>query len=398
MLPQRSFYNLAVVNFQNFELECFQSQFERTVEYNLADSSVKGAHVSDLLVGEDLATLTGIELSYPEVNGTRLLRERIAALYPNGRAENVLVTVGAAQANWIICNALLQPGDEVIVISPGYRQVWGLAKNAGCRVHEVHLHPEHGWRPDLDELEQAASSRTRLISVVNPNNPTGSILSSQQMKRVVAICAKHGAWLHADEVYRGTELAGPETPSFWGMYDRVICVNSLSKAYGLAGLRIGWVVASQQMVEELWRRHEYAVIAAAGPSMRLAEIALRPEKHSMLLRRQRRLSREGHEILGEWVRGQNGRFWVAEPVATSIAFVRYHLDIGSVDLTDRIRTRASVLVAPGAYLGTEQHLRITVGYEPEKVKAALARIAEVCTDLSGETTLNRKITTAHSRR
>jgi aspartate/methionine/tyrosine aminotransferase len=365
------------VNFQNFELEYFQSQFERTVEYNLADSSVKGANVSDLLDGEDAASLTAMELYYPEVNGTRLLRQRIAALYPNARPENVLVTVGAAQANWIICDTLLQPGDEVIVISPGYRQVWGLAKNAGCRVHEVQLDPENAWQLDLDALEKAANAKTRLISVVNPNNPTGSVLSRAGMERIVRICAKHGTWLHADEVYCGTELAGPETPSFWGMYDRVICVNSLSKAYGLAGLRIGWTLASPQMIEELWRRHEYAVIAAAGPSMRLAEIALEPGKRRMLLDRQKRLSREGHRTVAEWVRGQNGRFSVAEPVATSIAFVRYHFDIGSAELADQIRKQASVLVAPGAHLGTEHHLRITVGYEPEKVKAALARIADV---------------------
>ena len=98
----------------------------------------------------------------------------------------------------------------------------------------------------------------------------------------MSICQKTGAWLHADEVYRGTELNAQETPSFWGMYDRVICVNSMSKAYGLAGLRIGWAMAAPEMVEELWRRHEYAVIAAAGPSMKLAEIALQPAKRASL--------------------------------------------------------------------------------------------------------------------
>ena len=369
------------MNFQNFELEYFQSQFERTVEYNLADSSVKCANVSDLLAGENASQLTTLPLYYPEVNGTTLLRERIAALYPNASPSNVLVTVGAAQANWMICATLLEPGDEVVVISPGYRQVWGLAKNAGCRVHEVQLHPENGWRLDLDELERVAGHKTKLISIVNPNNPTGSILSSQEMERIVSICSRSGAWLHADEVYRGTELVGAETPSFWGMYDRVICVNSLSKAYGLAGLRVGWALAAPQMIEELWRRHEYAVIAASGPSMALAEIALRPDKRLMLLDRQKQLSREGHRILRQWIAGQKGRFSLGDAVATSIAFVRCHLDVDSVTLANRIREKASVLVAPGAYLGTEHYLRITVGYEPEKVKAALARIAEAVADL-----------------
>lgn len=369
------------MNFQAFELEHFQSQFERTVEYNLADSSVKCASAADLLAGEDPACITAMPLYYPEVNGTALLRERIAALYPNATPANVLVTVGAAQANSIICATLLDPGDEVIVVSPGYRQVWGLAKNSGCRVHEVQLRQENGWRLDLNELESAAGPLTKLISIVNPNNPTGSILSAAEMERIVRICARSGAWLHADEVYRGTELALPETPSFWGMYDRVICVNSLSKAYGLAGLRIGWALASPEIIEELWRRHEYAVIAASGPSMALAEIALRADKRRMLLDRQKQLSREGHRILRDWVHGQEGRFSVGEAVATSIAFVHCNLEMGSVALANHIRTKASVLVAPGAYLGTENYLRITVGYEPEKVKTALARVAAAVAEL-----------------
>src|SRR5262249_21674396 len=243
------------MDFQNFELERFQSQFERTVDYNLADSSVECAGVRDLL-GDDAVPLLELPLSYPEVNGTRLLRERIAALYPDARAHNVLVTVGAAQANSMIATTLLEPGDEVVVISPGYRQIWGLAINTGCTVKEVCLDPDNNWRLDLDELASTATPRTRMVAVVNPNNPPGSILSAAEMQRIVQICEKHGAWLHADEVYRGTEFEGAPTPSFWGMYDKLVCVNSLSKAYGLAGLRIGWAVASPAIVEALGRPPE----------------------------------------------------------------------------------------------------------------------------------------------
>lgn len=370
------------MNFQNFDLEYFQSQFERSVEINLADSSVKCANVNDLLTGEDTRPLLELPLYYPEVNGTTLLRERIAALYPNASPVNVLVTVGAAQANWMVCSTLLEHDDEVIVVSPGYRQVWGLAKNAGCRVKETQLRQENNWRLDVDELERLAGPKTKLISIVNPNNPTGSILSRQEMQRIVSICRKTGAWLHADEVYRGTELAVEETLSFWGMYERAICVNSMSKAYGLAGLRIGWAVAAPEMVEELWRRHEYVVIAASGPSMKLAEIALQPAKREMLLDRQKKLSRIGHAVLEEWVRSQEGRFSVSKAVATSIAFVGYNFDMPSAELASHIRKKASVLVAPGGYLGTENHLRITVGYEPEKVRKALDRIGAIAEELA----------------
>jgi aspartate/methionine/tyrosine aminotransferase len=375
------------MDFQNFELEYFQSQFERTVEYNLADSSVQCADVRTVLGGGDATPLVNLPLYYPEVNGTLLLRERIAALYDGANSGQVLVTVGAAQANSLVCATLLEPGDEVIVISPGYRQVWGLAKNLGCRVNEVHLRPENNWRLDLGELESLAAGRPKrpkLIAIVNPNNPTGSVLSWEEMKSIVRIAEQNGAWLHADEVYRGTEFGGAESPSFWGMYDKLVCVNSLSKAYGLAGLRIGWIVASREMIEAVWRRHEYAVIAAAGPSMQLAETALEPGKRRELLERQKNLSRQGHQIIQAWVREQDDRFSIRPATATSIAFVRYHFDMGSVALANHIRKQVSVLVAPGIYLGTEHHLRIAVGYEPAKLQAALGRIAKAVSGL-GET-------------
>jgi len=368
--------------FHNFELEYFQSQFERTVEINLADSSVQCANISDLLAGEEARPLLELPLYYPEVNGTGLLRERIAALYPDTSASNVLVTVGAAQANWMVASTLLEPGDEVVVVSPSYRQIWGLAKNLGCSVKEAYLRSRAGWRLDVDWLEELITPKTKLLSIVNPNNPTGSILTGDEMRRIVSLCERRGAWLHADEVYCGTELKGEETPSFRGMYDRLICVNSLSKACGLAGLRIGWIVASPAIIEDLWRRHEYAVIAASGPSMKLAEIALEPGKRKMLLERQKKLSREGHAVLESWVRDQQGRFSVSPAVATSIAFVGYHFDMPSAELAEQIRRKASVLVAPGAYLGTEHHLRITVGYEPQKVRTALERIGAVAAELA----------------
>jgi aspartate/methionine/tyrosine aminotransferase len=369
-------------SFAPFELEYYQSQFEHTVAYNLADSSVKCVVTREWLNDDEIAALLNTGLFYPEVNGTRQLRERIAALYPHAGPEQVLVTVGASQANSLVCNTLLQPGDEVLVLTPGYRQVCGLALNAGCTVKELPLLPDHDWHAELDQLDTLVTERTRLVAIVNPNNPTGSILSRAEMQRVVAACARVGAWLHADEVYQGTERDQEhETPTFWGMYDKLICTNSLSKAYGLSGLRIGWAVAQSDVIEVLWRRHEYAVIAAAAPSMTLATIALQPEKRRALLDRQKQLTRAGLQIFEQWLAQQRGIFDIRPSAATCIAFVHYNLPLGSFDLAERIRREASVLVAPGAYLGIEQHLRITLGYEPAKIQAALDRVGAVVAGL-----------------
>jgi aspartate/methionine/tyrosine aminotransferase len=222
-----------------------------------------------------------------------------------------------------------------------------------------------------------------LVAIVNPNNPTGTILTMAEMQAIVAACARVGAWLHVDEVYHGTEHAGvADTPTFWGMYDRLICTNSLSKAYGLSGLRIGWAVTTPAMADELWRRHEYAVIAAAAPSMTLAEIALQPAKRLQLLTRQRQISRDGLVVMHNWLSTQQGRFFLHTPQATSIAFVGYTGAMPSYDLAEAIRQQASVLVAPGSTLGVEGYLRITVGYEPAKIEAALTRIGGVMQTLS----------------
>ena len=367
-----------MTTFVPFELEHYQSLYERIVDYNLADSSVKCVTTREWLNEDEIEALLDTGLFYPEVNGTTRLRTAIAQLYAHADANNVLVTVGASQANAMVCQTLLAPGDEVVVMTPGYRQVWGTALNMGCVVRELPLRADHGWRVDLAALDRVVTSRTKLVAIVNPNNPTGTILTMVEMQAIVAACARVGAWLHVDEVYHGTEHAGvADTPTFWGMYDRLICTNSLSKAYGLSGLRIGWAVTTPAMADELWRRHEYAVIAAAAPSMTLAEIALQPAKRLQLLTRQREISRAGLAVMRNWLPTQQGRFFLHTPQATSIAFVGYTGGMPSYALAEAIRQQASVLVAPGSTLGVESYLRITVGYEPAKIEAALNRIGAV---------------------
>jgi aspartate/methionine/tyrosine aminotransferase len=374
--------------FQPFELEHYQTLYEHDVEINLADSSVKCLFTREWLTEEEQARVLDTQLFYPMVNGTTELRAAIASLYPQAGPRNVLVTVGAAQANSMVAATLLRPGDEVVVVSPGYRQIWGLARSLGCVVRELRLRPERDWRPDLDELDSLVGPRTRLVSVVNPNNPTGIAFTEDEMSRVLAACERVGAWLHADEVYHGTERAGPETPSFWARYARAVCTNSFSKAYGLAGLRIGWVIADPDTIEALWRRHEYAVIAAAAPSMTMATIALQPAKRASLLARQREISRAGWSVLEDWLRSQGARFSVRPSTATCIGFVHYDLPVSSFEFAEHARQTERILVAPGEFMGADEHIRITLGYEPEKVRRALDRIARAADRLALTTSLS----------
>ena len=372
------------MTFTPFHLEQWQSQHEQDVKFNLADSGVHPVAVKELLEAPGVTErMRELPLHYPMVNGSARLRELIAGLY-NTTPSNVLVTVGAAEANGVILHALLEPGDEVVAMEPSYRQLWGITRNLGCNVRSFDLDPDQNWRANLDQLEAAVTPRTKLIGVTNPNNPTGKILSEAEINRVVKIAEKNGAWILADEVYRGTErLTDIETPSFFGRYDRIIAVNSLSKAYGLSGLRIGWLVAPREAVDSIWRRHEYATISAGALDMFFAEIALAEPMRTRLLTRTRGLIREGYARLESWINEHSPLLSVIPPESTALAFVRYHLNMPSGEVAEALRQRAEVLVAPGEYFGIENHLRITHGLKAEYLREALSRIGSVFEELAG---------------
>ena len=371
------------MTFIPFHLEQWQSEYEQTVDYNLADSGVDPVSVKEMLTSTgSLEHLQELALHYPPVNGSPKLRDLIAGLYHGADRDNVLVTVGAAEANSIVLAALLDPGDEVVVMEPGYRQVWGITQNLGCKVVPYHLDINNGWNLNFDELEQVVTPRTKLIGVTNPNNPTGKILTEAEIDRIVKIAARHGAWIMADEVYRGTErLTDVETPSFYGRYDRLVATNSLSKSYGLSGLRIGWIVSPQQTVASAWRRHEYLAISAGSADMFFAELALAEPMRSWLIARTRRVIRAGYSRFDAWVQSHSSLVSIVPPESTALAFLHYHLDLSSFAVADTIRQKANVLVAPGDYFGVDHHLRITHGLKPEFMQDGLNRIGMVLEEL-----------------
>lgn len=376
-------------SFQPFVMEEMMSRFEQTVDFNLSESGVHPMHLNELL-GDDPGAIQALlesDLNYPEVNGSQALRETIAGLYSGGPgggpgADNVLVTVGAIEANFLAVTSLLAPGDEIVVMLPNYMQVWGVAKNHGLAVKSFNLIEDQGWAPDLDELAATVTPATKMIAVCNPNNPTGRILRETEMDAIIAQAARVGAWILADEVYAGAERESDvETPSFYGRYDKVIANGSLSKAYGLPGLRIGWSVAPQEAIEACWRRHEYLTISGTRLSNRLAEIALSPAVRPRILARTRGYIRRGYPILEEWMAQQGNTFSLSPPGAAAIAFVRYNLDINSTELADRLREERSVLTVPGDHFGLDHHLRISYGLPEDYLREGLGRLRALLLEL-----------------
>jgi aspartate/methionine/tyrosine aminotransferase len=374
-----------MVTFQPFDQERVMSKWENVVKYNLAESGVHPATVRDFIddpaVIDDLLTT---ELNYVQANGIIELREHIASLYPNATPDNVLVTVGCAEANYLAIQTLLAPGDEMVMMLPNYMQIWGIANNFGVRVKSFHLREEQGWAPDLDQLTDIISGQTKLIAVCNPNNPTGRILTDAEMQAVVKAADKVGAWLLADEVYAGAErLSDEQTPSFWGRYERVLANNGLSKAYGLPGLRIGWVVGPPDTVDDIWARHEYTTIGTTMLANKLAAIALSPQVRPRIIKRTRDYIRRGFPILDGWLESHEGMFDLVPPQAAAIAFARYHLEINSTELAERLMHDKSVLIVPGDHFGMDHHLRISYGLQPDYLRAGLERIRELLVELQG---------------
>jgi aspartate/methionine/tyrosine aminotransferase len=204
------------------------------------------------------------------------------------------------------------------------------------------------------------------------------------MEAVVAAADRVGAWILADEVYSGAErLTNTQTPSFWGRYDKVLAHNSLSKAYGIPGLRIGWVVGPADTVDEIWARHEYTTIGATMLSNKLAAVALSPEVRPRLIKRAHDYIRRGYPILDAWMEDHEGTFTVVPPQAAAIAFVRYHLDVNSTELVNRLMREKSVLIVPGDHFGLDHHLRISFGLPPDYLRTGLDRIHQLIVELGG---------------
>ncbi|SVD31344.1 uncharacterized protein METZ01_LOCUS384198, partial [marine metagenome] len=236
---------------------------------------------------------------------------------------------------------------------------------------------------DVDALNAGVTDKTKIIAVVNPNNPTGYIMTEEEMDAIVGAADRVGAWILADEVYRGAErIQEKEAASFIGRYEKVLAVGSMSKGYALPGLRLGWIVGPPDTVENIWRRHEYTTITASKLSNFLAAYALSPNVRPRLIRRTREYIRNGFPVLESWLSGQDGLFSWTPPQASAVTFVRYHLDVNSTDLMEVLCREARVFVGAGDSFGMDYHFRIAFGQERSVLEEAFSRIENTLKSLA----------------
>ncbi|MCK5145330.1 aminotransferase class I/II-fold pyridoxal phosphate-dependent enzyme [bacterium] len=363
------------MHIETFKLERTQSLWENTVDYNLTETGVHPFTLEELLTPEDIASMLSLRLGYGQTNGSIALRETIASLYSNITCDEILVTNGSIEANFVAMWNLLEPGDELVLMLPNYMQIHGVANAFGVKVRPFYLHEtESGWRIDIEEIRSLMSPKVRMIAICNPNNPTGSVLTDSEMDAIVRLADSVGAWLYVDEIYRGAELSGKETPTFLGRYDKVIVAGGLSKAYALPGLRIGWLAGPRKVVDDCWARRDYLTIATSMLSNYIAAIALKEEVRTQILARNRSMLHNNLTIITDWIDSQSGHFTFIPPGAGGMAFMKYDFDINSTVWVERLREEQSTFIVAGDCFGMDGRVRIGIGSEAGYLREGLRRI------------------------
>jgi aspartate/methionine/tyrosine aminotransferase len=340
---------------RDFALEVHFSRWEFAAKHNMAASDAQTLTLGELLAmarPDDRAAFEALGLGYTETFGAAALRAEIAASYDTLRPEHVLCFAGAEEAIYVAMRVLLGRDDHAIVITPNYQAAETIPLGL-CAVTGVPLDAERAWDLDLDRLRAAIRPNTRLVSINFPNNPTGRILPRASLDAIVEICRKQGAWLFSDEVYRLIERDSTlRLPQAVDLYERAISLNVMSKAYGLAGLRVGWLACKdRELLVRFERYKHYLSICNSGPSEALALIALRARER--ILERNRGIVRDNVALLDAFFAEHAELFDWRQPDGGCVGFIRYKGKDGVEAFTQRLVEEAGVLFLPASIFRSE---------------------------------------------
>ncbi|MEO6223791.1 MAG: aminotransferase class I/II-fold pyridoxal phosphate-dependent enzyme [Vicinamibacterales bacterium] len=355
-----------------FLLERWMTRHETHVKYDIAESGILPLSTNDLLAFEPeadraatLEALLQLPLGYSEARGTLALRTALASTYESVSPDQILVTTGAIEANYLLFNVLLDAGDHVIAPYPAYQQLYTVPRAIGCDVSLWNVGPETGYRYDVDALERLVTSNTRLIIVNTPHNPTGAMLSPADAARVYALADAVGAWVIGDEAYRWLSVPDGDAfaPPVVDMGARGISVGTLSKPYGLPGLRIGWIAGPPDVVERCWGMRDYISLSPGKLNDALACLGLK--HHDKIVARNREIIVANLAAASAWIDTRRDVLSWTPPRGGLLALLKYDLPVDSLALADMLATEYSVMLAPGSAFGYEHHLRLGVGQRPD---------------------------------
>jgi aspartate/methionine/tyrosine aminotransferase len=358
---------------QPFALERYFARYEFSTRYLLCSSDPETMPLRALLELEPDARerFDDLRLGYVESRGSPALRRAIAQFYEHGDPEAVLVHGGAQEPIFAFMNVALQRGDHAVVQSPAYQSQYSVAESIGAEVTRWNSDLTREGSPDVGELESLIRPATRAIVLTTPNNPTGFPFDRAQIRAVVEIARRYGLWLFGDEVYRGLEREAERIPAVCDLYERGISLGGLSKVYGLAGLRIGWIATRDRgLYERMAAFKDYLTICNSAPTEFLAELALRHA--GALIERVRAIVARNLDALDEFFARRRELFGWTRPRAGTTGFPRY-LGGSSEEFCSRLAERAGVLLLPSTVFDAgDEHVR--VGYGRVNLPEALAAL------------------------
>lgn len=359
-----------------FGVEMWMNAWETRATLNLAETCVDSLTLAELMqiagaTQSMPADLAAMKMTYGAIPGSDRLRAAVADLFAGQKPANVLITHGTIGANHMVYQALVDPGDKVVAVVPTYQQHTAIPRSMGAEVVELALRAEDDWLPDWDALDALAEGAS-VIALTNPNNPTGALIDRAGLDRLVAIARKHDAWILCDEVYRGAEQ-GETMPSIADLYDKGISTGSTSKAFSLAGLRLGWIVGPKDLLEACERHRDYTTISVGMIDDYFATMAL--ENAGAILERSRAIVRGNLSVLRDWVADEARVDFVA-PQAGTTALLRVAGMTDSYAFCEQLVRETGVMLTPGVVMGMEGYLRIGYACAPDVLEAGLARLSD----------------------
>ena len=367
------------MDIKEFGVERWMDTYEDHCELNLAETCVDSLHMHELLAisgqGEAiLAELQSLKLTYGAIEGSTRLRDQVASLFTSQTRDNVSIAHGAAGANTLVYETLVNAGDHVISFVPAYQQHYSIPESYGANVELLPLREEDGYLPDLDRLRAMVTPTTRMIVFSNPNNPTGSLMDEAMLRAIVEIARPVGAWVLSDEVYRGIDLEGSGfTTSMADLYEKGISTGSMSKAYSLAGLRLGWIVGPVSLVRDVTVHRHYNTISVGMMDDLFASIAL--EHRDAILARNREILRGNIALLDAWIAAGPGLSYV-KPKSGTTALVKYDVAIPSYELCVRLVNEVGVMFTPGSVMDMEGHVRVGYANARRNLELGLPRVTQ----------------------
>ena len=338
-----------------FKVEEWMNVYENGAKIDLTTTCIKPLSLDDLC-RRIPSEIREVPLTYGDITGSERLKTEIKSLYTNQELNNITVTHGAIGANQLVFLSLLDAGDEVVSIVPTYQQHYSIPESIGAKVKLYFLKEDNNWLPDINELSKIVTSKTKLLCINNPNNPTGAVIPDRLLYEIVELAKKNNIWLLSDEVYRGLNLQGNAySPSIADIYDKGISVGSMSKTYSLPGLRLGWVCAREDLINEINHQRQYNTISVSILDDYFASVAL--ENRDFIYDRNYMIMKNGLGILKNWVNNESLVDCVI-PTGGTTALVKYLKDIPSRELCKKFQNSTGVALLPGETMEMEGYVRI----------------------------------------